>query len=78
MLLTLLDCVVTVFVLFILLCFHAFHVCIPLGGDGFDQGLVLAKAHKQVSCNIDELLKVAMITLVVLYGGGRKEKRGMR
>jgi hypothetical protein len=64
---------------FILLCFLAFHVCIPLGGDGFDQGVVvLANAHKQVHCNIDELLKVAMITLVVLYGGGRKENRGMR
>jgi hypothetical protein len=46
MLLTLLDSVVTVFVLFILLCFLAFHVCIPLGGDGFDQGVVLAKAHQ--------------------------------
>jgi hypothetical protein len=62
---------------YLLLYFPAFHVFISLGGDGFDQAVVLGKAHNQVSCNIDELLKVTMITLVVLRGG-RKEKRGMR
>jgi hypothetical protein len=46
---------------------------------GLTKGVVvLAKAHKQGGRNSDELFKVAMITMVVLYREGRKEKRGMR
>jgi hypothetical protein len=45
---------------------------------GLTKGVVLVKAHKQGGRNIDELFKVAMITMVVLYREGRKEKRGMR